>query len=138
MNNTLGRREHSGMVRNMETEISGCIRETENLSRNEASLYPVATAVEECCGSGAEASSDRDFKYANFSNSSLVKIRLSDSQLQGANLRGAKLQGADLRGAELQGANLFGAQLQGADLFGVQLQGADLLGPSCRARTLSV
>ena len=75
--------------------------------------------------------SDRSFKYADFSNSTLINVNFSNANLQWANLRDTKLQGADLRVAQLQGANLEGVNLQkmnlqGADLQKMNLQGADL------------
>ena len=53
------------MIRNMETEIPGFFQEPGDLLLSETSLYPAATAAEECCGNGDEASSDRDFKYVD-------------------------------------------------------------------------
>ncbi len=80
--------------------------------------------------------SNRSFKYANFSNSTLININFSDARLQGANLRGVQLQGANLFGAQLQGANLIVAELQGASLVGVQLQGASLVGAQLQGANL--
>ena len=70
--------------------------------------------------------SDRSFKYADFSNSTLVNINFSNADLQGANLRVAELQGAYLYEAQLQGADLLFAKLQGADLGLAKLQGVNL------------
>ena len=67
----------------------------------------------------------RSFKYANFSNSTLINVNFSNANLQEADLYNAELQGADLRKAQLQGVDLRKAQLQGVDLRKAQLQGVD-------------
>ncbi|MBI3760007.1 MAG: pentapeptide repeat-containing protein, partial [Deltaproteobacteria bacterium] len=104
----------------------------------------------------------RDLRYADLTDSKLIKVRLgaddrgraanlsgalltnatlisaeARAQFHGANLRGARLQGADLIWAKLQGADLSDALLQGAKLNGAQLQGANLLSANIQGADLS-
>ncbi|MDR4517535.1 MAG: pentapeptide repeat-containing protein [Nitrosomonas sp.] len=67
-----------------------------------------------------------DLSHANFSAAMLTRARMTKAELQGADLSEAKLQGADLRAVQLQGAKLSRAELQSANLGEAQLQGADL------------
>lgn len=66
----------------------------------------------------------------NWSDSSMVQMRLDGANLQGANLSGSILQLANLKGANLMLANLKGAHLHAVNLQGSNLTMANLSGAS--------
>ena len=68
----------------------------------------------------------RNLRFADFENSKLFAVDLTEAQLESANFKEADLQGATFADAVLRGANLEFARLQGASLFAAQLQGAYL------------
>ena len=84
----------------------------------------------------------RNFDFADFSQSDLIKADLRNATLHGAilnkidlreaNIEGAHLEGTELKNAKLQkailkGANFKEAKLTGAKLNGANLEGAELI-----------
>ncbi len=80
---------------------------------------------------------NRNFIYANFSNSIMIKTNFKGCDFRKAYLSGANFQEADLCRTNLQGADLSGTNLQKADLSEANLKGANLSGANLKGANLS-